>query len=572
MTLDIRSVDRRLLVGSELWLCIAQLNRPKGNLGPENRNQSAAEAITALLHSDATGRAPIDRDCENDALTRILLLPELAFGIDDLEMVDNAIRSYDKAIVVIAGAGFAKASSLRASVDFLDNVSDDRNVNFGCVWIHFPERHGGPASHERHFYCKNFHEQRGEVPGFDPVLGSHHVVIKFEDCSVAPLICSDLLADSQQGRQNASDQLRAYRIERDHPVIVAASVLQDQPWNNVWSSRIDRIVDGNLLLILANFAHAGRPECYLDDLNRNLSGAYVNAGQISTPLPETAACISKTNATVKGTVLRDCCEVFVAGMLRVDNFSATTGRHLWLVRWGQNYKEGAFAPINTRLNYEIPRLVNRTRHLSPSNAARVVEVTTHLDQASEDRKKRFFLSIAYGPDAKDADPDPVRNTTANAATELALCAVDALVRSPYFGWPDDDRPSIELRIPAGADIGGFSSHGYVWRSASQTWSAMAEQLQAYAQNPHPRPALIVFAEDINGTDLQHDDIAQRDAAAPEAHDLDPATPRSASNIVIAVPLSKVKRLSGEVANAGSFGPVADSIFDSIIDLAGLRIP
>jgi hypothetical protein len=564
-------INRRALIGEELWLCIGQLARSKSTLEANHRNQNGADAVASLLKCDAKGHAPIDRDCDNAALTRLLLLPELALGLEDIPTVDAAIRAYNKKIIVIAGVGFTKVASVRDRVDLPDNASDDRNVNFGCAWVYFPATGDTPASCETHYYCKNFAEQAMELPGFDPVLSSNHLVIEFQDCSIAPVICADLLADSQAGKENALEKLRRHRMEKNHPVIVATSVMQDKPWHPIWSSRIDRAIDGGFILVIANFAHGERPSTYCDDSNRNLSGVYANAGLFSKSLPETAACRERTSHTTKGSVLRDSCETFAGGILRVSNFTATAGRHLWVVRWGQSFTKRCFQVENSRLKYEIPRLCFRTRHLSPSNSVGIEQVEEHLSLASESRKRFFFQSISHGPEARDRDPDPARTAEINSATELALSATDALARTNHFRWPTNEHPTLEMDIPATADRSGFSPHTYVWKSAQDSWSTMIGRLEAYSQHASPKPALVVFGEDKDGTELEIGDLSQADFAAPK--DLldgwDAASPRTTTNVVIPIPFSKARRLSSEVSNASSFDVQAAAICDLVVKSAGI---
>lgn len=564
---------RRLLVGSELWLCIAQLARSKAELGPEFRTDEAAASVAALLSCDIQGVAPIDRDCDNAQMTRLLILPELSLSWEDWETVDAAVKSYNKSLVVIAGMGFTKVSAMREGVSFLDaGVSDDRHVNYGCAWLQIPAAEGMEAISEVHYYCKNFAEQSAEAPHFDPYLGSDHLVLTFDDCIIAPVICADLLADTQAGKPNVIDKLKDYKLTKAQPVVVAASVLQDKPWHEIWSSRIDRVVDGDLILAIANFSHANRPSHYDDDGSRNLSGAYARAGLISNASPQTLACNRIDKPTSKGSVLRDSCQMFAAGVLRVSSFSATTGRHLWMSRWAQEFANGGFQTVQSRLKFEIPRLCHRTRHLSPSHNHQITEVVAHLSTATDSRRTSFFHSIADGPMPSSRDPDPASDSGLNEAAETALLAADALVRTEFLRWPSDEWPTVRVNISTANGDALFSSDGYIWRSASETWSTMAAKLQGYAQNTSPLPAIVVFGEDVHSVDLSSDDVGiDRDSTAPNevGGDFDPAAPRPNSNAVIVVPFSQAKRLSGELRDPGQFALRAKSLRMSIIKATGL---
>lgn len=564
---------RRILVASELWLCIAQLARSKSELAADCRTEGAAQAVAALLKCNAAGDAPIDRDCDNPALTRLLILPELSLSWDDWASVDAAVKAYRRSIIVIAGVGFTKAADIRRVVTFLnDSVSDDRNVNFGCAWIQLAETGEHPAVSEVNYYCKNFPEQSGEAPLFDPVLGTEHVVFTFDDCAIAPVICADLLADTQPAKRNAIDKLRDHRLNTGVPLVVAASVLQDKPWHSIWSSRIDRVVDGNLILALANFSHTNRPTSYADDANRNLSGAYAGTGLIASKSPQSVVCNGRDNNTSKGVVLRDSCPMFVAGVLRVSDFSATTGRHLWTARWAQQYIHPSFEPAATRLQFEIPRLCRRARHLHPSENEPITEVTDHLSTAADSRKVGFFRSIADGPLAARRDPDPTSEHASNSAAETALAVTDALVRTSFLQWPSDENATVEVNISAPDGQGIFTSACYTWKSPAETWTTMASKLQEYAQSSTPRPAIVVFAEDRNGVEVRPDDVcSDHDSTTPRttSGDFDAASPRPSSNSVILVPMGEAKRLSGEVTKQASFEVHANAIRTSIIKATGL---
>ncbi|UOS97413.1 hypothetical protein LZZ50_12685 [Xanthomonas arboricola] len=555
---------------SELWLCIAQLGRSMAALDSDSRNPKAAEAVATLLRCDGAGIAPIDGDCDDPDLTRLLILPELSLAWDDWATVDAAVKSYNKPLVLIAGFGFTKAGLIKEQVPFLNaGVSNERNVNFGCAWLQLPAKGELPALSAIHYYCKNFAEQSVEAPNFDPYLGSEHIVLAFEDCSIAPVICADLLADSQIGKLNAVDKLKAYRLKNGRPVIVAASVLQGKPWHNIWSSRIDRTVDSDLILALANYSHENRPASYADDGNRNLSGAYARSGLISHASPQSVVCNGRDHPTSKGIVLRDSCQIFAAGVLRVDGFSPTTGRHLWISRWGQQFANGTFEPVSTRLKFEIPRLCNRTRHFAPSNGQGITEVAAHLAAASDLRKKGFFLSLIDGPESKNRDPDPASNNDLNDASEIALAVTDALIRADFLQWPADEKVTLDVNITSTDGGALFTSSGYVWRSPSETWSIMAAKLQAYAQDPAPQSAIVVFGEDMNGVEVTNDDVSLgRDTTQPLAA-FDPAAPRPDSNTVIVVPFSKAKRLSSLITAGMTFDTQANAIRTSIIESTGL---
>lgn len=564
--------NRPLLLGSELWLCIGQLERKLSELGPGSRTSYAAEAVSSLLRCDEFGMAPIDRDCDSSALTRLLLLPELSLAWEDWETVNAAVALYNKPLLVVAGVGFARADALRGRVPFLPpNVSAERNVNFGCAWVHLPATNNSPALSESHFYCKTFAEQAGEAPAFDPLVGSEHLVLEFDDCSIAPVICADLLAESQPGRAAVVDKLREHLHETERPVIVAASVLQKEPWHGIWSSRIDRAVDAGLILVVANYSHDNRPLNYENDANRNLSGAYARSGLFAQETPRTVACNSRDSYTSKAAVIRDSCQVFAAGTLRVKDFSATTGRHLWMARWGLVYSNSTFSLASSRLDFEIPRLCMRTRHFAPSAKEPISEVVSHLLVASSERKKALFLSLLNGPDSELHDPDPASTRVLNDASEIALAVTDALIRADFFEWPDDNSATLKTQI---SDWGGEAPldwPSYVWRSATDNWTTMASKLQSLAHSSAPSPAIVVFAEDSNGVDVSTADIsAFRDVTEP-ASNVDPGSPRADANTVIVVPFSEGKRLSALVSRRQNFNDKAASIRDTIIKLAGVRL-
>ncbi|SKC60305.1 hypothetical protein SAMN06296058_1492 [Pseudoxanthomonas indica] len=569
MTLDVVTYERRILVGSELWLCIGQLSRSKNELTPAHRNRAAADAVCALLECNADGLAPIDLDCDNPLLTRLLVLPELSLGFDDWSLIDQAIRNYNKAILVVAGFGFTKVKSLRTRLHFPEGTSDGRNVNFGCVWVKLPASGDTEELHDAHYYCKNFPEQTEEQPAFDPVRATSHKALIFQDCTFAPLICADLLADSEAQKPNAVDQLKTLKQENGKPLIVAASVLQETPWHGIWSSRLDRVTDCGFVLALANYSHKVRPATYDDDPNRNLSGAYAAAGTINGTLPDSIDCSARDGQTARGTVLRDSCEVFTAGLLRVENFSSTKGRHLWLVRWGQTYSNAAFTRISTRLTYEIPRICHRTKHLQPSASA-ISRVTSHLEEADDARKASFFLSISEGPNSTSTDPNPSLNSSTNKSMENALRVADALSRSSYFPWPTDLQPTLMVNIPTTEQDPSLRCSAYVWSSTKEHWSGMASSLQSYIDDPIPRPALVVFAEDMNGIPLNQDDVTlQFDTTGPrEDAQVDSTAPRAHANTVIALPFSTGLRISS-VVDTGTYPDTIAQLRISILTAAGL---
>lgn len=564
------SINRSVLVGAEVWLCVAQIRRDVLDIKNDVSNAEAVGLVESLLKVAASGFAPIDESCPRPELLRILVLPELAFGWEDVDRIDAAVRAYPKPLMLVAGFGFTKAERLRGHAGFVDeHIPNSRLVNYGCTWISLQANQAQPATHQLLYYCKNFPEQKLEKPLIEPMLGSDILALEFSDLTVHPVICADLIEDSQANRPSAVDRIRSHSDNRpNQPVLIIGSLLQREPWHPIWKSKLDTTVAAvPSVLALANIAETPHPNCYADDVARNLSGAYT-AVAAHTHKPATSAwCAHRHEETLTGHPLRDSRQLVVGGTLRLKDYSSSKGRHLWSPQWGKVFVDGVIkdAPGNS-LHYEMSRLLTRTLHPVEGKPVPLTELKSHVAVATPERVPAMLSSLLRGPIKSNPETDPCRSSDANRAAETGLRCTDALRRADGFGWPASDAPA--LRFSAAYDAGAPQTDvdTYVWASYEQSWQAMTDVLTAYVQEPRALPGLIVVAEDKNATSLVPDDIQRlydstQPAELPELEDV--ARPRSVLNRIAVLGLTEAKRLSSVVGNADEFRDISLQISEKI---------
>ena len=558
--ITVHQVAHSALDGDELWLCIAQTARPWQAHDPDASNPAAVTLVEALLNVQG-GHAPLDSDCnKSNSALRVLLLPELAFGSSDRQRISASVAAYNRPLLLIAGVGFPKARTVRADIpSFPENASDDRYVNFGCAWVHVPTV---PAPSPYQFllqYCKNHCEQAEEVPQLDPVAATHILAIQFNDLTVFPVICSDLLQPSEAQRPSVIDRVKDYSLAAGGPTLLAGSLLQKTPWHPIWSARMALAVQSfNGALVLANIAQEARPNSFAEDVARNLSGAYTNVTAHGKLQPSNFCSSGRHEAALSGAVLRDCMGMVAAGPLRLQNYTAVNA-HIWMPKWSKRLENGGLSDHPKEcLHYEIPRVRKRVHHQTVPQSP-LDRVHSRLDTL--DLARKLFVSVLCGLDPPPAMVDPSASGEANSAVEAGLRAADALHRAGGFDWPAAGNSTLTYGFQSGVDSDAVSIDTYTWRSPFDSWRKMQARLLTYADDLHP--ALIVFAADKDGKSLDTD-LGRRDLTLPQREGgLDNTVARASTTTIVCLPLEKAVRLGEVLDNAPLFAARAAEIKQEI---------
>jgi hypothetical protein len=538
----VRKLDFSAMDGDQLWLCIAQVPRVFAKDDADAPNPDGVALVETLLNVVGT-HAPLDADCDRSPTAlRVLVLPELAFGSTDRARIDAAVAAYNRPLLVIAGVGFPKAGDIRGEIpDFPQTASNSRHVNFGCAWITLPSANGQLTS-QRIQYCKNHCEQSVEVPNYDPVEGTHILAIEFNDLVVFPVICADLLQQTEHGRPSVLDRVKAFSLEVSKPALVAGSLLQWKPWHGIWASRIDLAVQSvKGAVVLANIAQDARPSSFKDDLSRNLSGVYTAVMAHKDKQPNNYCAVGIHETARSGVALRDSISVVAAGSLRVRGYTPIDS-HIWMPKWANACSTGALIELpKDCLFYELPRISKRTVHqtVPPTLLGKIAKLLTTSDLKGA---RRFFSSVLHGLERAPVMLDPSESGDINAAAEIGLRAADALLMTEGFRWPDGNSGTLIYEFVEGDDK-KVALTTYVWRSATQTWQSMQKRLRAYANDSTAQPGLIVFTADRHSIPVD-EDLGERDLTQPRSEALPDVThARRSVNTVVCLPLHLAAQLS-----------------------------
>lgn len=548
LRITVHSVARSALDGDELWLCIAQTLRQLDAYDPDASNPTAVELVEALLKIRG-GHALLDADCnKSNSTLRVLILPELAFGSSDRQRISSAVASYNRPLLLIAGAGFTMARMVRADIpDFPENATDERYVNFGCAWVHDPTAPVAPG-HNPLQYCKNHCEQSEEIPHFDPVEGTHILAIQFNDLTVFPVVCADLLQQSQHQHPSVIDRVKAHSLEAGKPTLLAASLLQTSPWHAVWAASMALAVQSfRGALVIANIAQDARPSAFADDAARNLSGAYTAVSAHGRKQPSNFCSAGRHEAALSGAVLRDCIAMIAAGPLRLQHFTAVDS-HIWMPKWSKQMKNGDLSDLPKEcLLYEIPRVRKRVRHQTAPASSPLERVQSRLDVINHVDATKLFMSVLCGLSPPQPMVDPSESIETNLAIEAGLRAADALHRASGFDWSVSGDSTLIYRFRPSVDLTHIPIDTYTWRSPWHTWRTMQVCLQRYADDLQGNPALIVFAADMDGKPVDTD-LGRRDVTLPQDDSsLDNTAARTSTATVVCLPLDNAVLL-GEVLN------------------------
>ena len=253
----------------------------------------------------------------------LVVAPELSIGTNVAE-VDRALVGLPGTVVVVAGLGFCAPAVVAPW--FEATWAPDERANVGLVWVW--DR--GVLWHE--LFVKNHFEQHVEKALLPAAhKGDWTLRLDFDDVSVFPLICADLLAD---GPGSPRWRINAHLVDRPAVggrALVVAPLLTHEPGHDIWRGALQRwsgVPAEHVRIITVN--HAAPTPTTLDaDPSRRLTGVWwprADHADEREPNQHSRGC---AGAAVVGRVVRRVEPTVVAGPLHFTRGSTLVGRSPW---------------------------------------------------------------------------------------------------------------------------------------------------------------------------------------------------------------------------------------------------
>lgn len=291
---DIPMPGNWVMPGDRLWLALVKPPYNGPQLIENDTTRPGALALADRLFApDGAGQFPVATNAQDR--NAVVLFPEFAFGSGDFAHLDALIRAQPHPVVVLAGFGATRGDALRAAIQAgafqcgwttgLASIDDTKRYNGAWCWIRDPRQHGANA-HRCFALLKNWPEQRNERVGIpDIASGTEIARLIADDCTIFPLICSDVLCNAPNSPQvRIATSVQASNL--DHfKVLVPVLMLDANPANPAWSSRLAHLIQADpekMAVVTCNHVSVRPLPAEDEDQMRCLSGALVSIQQCST--------------------------------------------------------------------------------------------------------------------------------------------------------------------------------------------------------------------------------------------------------------------------------------------------
>lgn len=478
----------------------------------------------------------------------ILLLPELALGLDDWAAVDALVRGWQRPLILISGFGFSRGDRITAWVQedgpttrhagwpADEGPAAARVYNGGWCWVHRP---GATACVT---FLKSTAEQHEEIhiEGLDH--GTAHLAIRVDDLIIFPVICSDLL-NIVAGQRVVARKIARYlddHAANDTRVLIAGLLLQKSghaKWRDAVIDVARTINTERVNVCLINSAHDICSMGEDADRWRDYSGVYIANGRHAFA-DQFSAARRFTTDQIDAAVIRHTSPAVLGGPLRWT-FNGATGRHLWAVQLDYGV-DGAgplvASPCQDRYRFETLRLLRRLTdtHDAPVSHKTVVaraaygvirtQIETQVPPAAEILCQKTLFGEAGQESGSRLDADRLSNFLPQAA--IGFKALGALKPLDTVVWQPDPKQRGQLHIPA------RKTNVLVWCYPDSA-IGMIQTLRRWRAELAVVPPLVVFKKAMgvhhdapHETSKRRDDVGEAPAASQRRAD----TPRAGALI------------------------------------------
>jgi hypothetical protein len=490
--LVVHDIDQSLLFGNHLDSVLVQLPPPKTwEIEANVPRQAAHDAVCALLVGQDGSDPLLDIELNEPAL---VLLPEFAFTGDQWGAIDELVRSYQRAVVLVAGFGIVTGVWLK---DWAEGKGETRRhfdetpvagqtYNGLWCWVHQP----APMNLSTHCFCalKNHLEQRHEALAVSG-LGRRHLALKFKDLMLLPAVCAELL---QNAKNSAQSRYRHLLETTTNPsnVLITGSLYQTLPTRqDVWTTAVSDLISLDRERVLVMFANQALDEPVHDedkDRWRGRSGVFAH---ITNPMPDCGG--SPFGRPVQH-------QVFAGGVARCPKpsllftrlqwppYGAMVGRRPWNVIAGRFLPEGARSPLKAHC-YEAQRYFLRAQisQMTPQQEEGIGKIKEVIEagQQAADRLSRTCLD-GVGPE-REFTADPLQQS------ELTRLQASAEVIAHLVGGEMELNAPAEYVGPLAYQSEDLSANVLVWHSRRSA-GELRRELQDWMNLQQPHLPLVVF--------------------------------------------------------------------------------
>ncbi len=370
---DILVPGNWVLPDDQLWLAIV---KPPlvgtTRIGDDTTRPQALALANSLFSPNGDGQYPIAINAPTK--TAIVLFPEFAFGSGDFTHLDALIQAQPRPLMVFAGFGAVHGGNLRNIIQAgrvqcgwqngLRGIDATKHYNAAWCWIHDPRQHG-PNAHRCYILLKNWPEQRNERIGIPDIAnGTETVRLVADDCTIFPVICSDILSTTPNSvHERIAANIRS-NMDRNK-VLIPVLMLDGKPSNPAWRSRLANMIQAaplKVAVVTCNHVSVSPLSSETDDRLRCLSGALVSVQQFSPDHREVPYPVRPVTLDgIAGYVLRSTAPGIAAGEF-IWREVGLENRFVWLPNLRSTLESGTLIhAIDAPVQIEMQRWCDRVR-------------------------------------------------------------------------------------------------------------------------------------------------------------------------------------------------------------------
>lgn len=522
------NLGHSLLFGNALQACTVQLPLPGPSVPADwfhaTRRDVTTQALRDLLAEDESALFGLVSATQ----PTVMLLPELALGTEDWRDTDGLVRAFDHSLVLLAGGGFVHGKDLIrweseptfGPTERLLAIQPEerfsiahRRCNVGYCWIHLPERGVSTCI----AFLKNYPEQRNEAPLIEDLYQASTILrIDASDVTIFPLICADMLNESQDGKapcERIDFSLNDAQASGGKSIVLGL-LFQLDPTNAQWRGKLGNFVSrGEQRVLICNFSSAPpygpHTNAEIDDKWRNLSGAYSNFNSRANSRSSTGATreVLESSLSLFGQVIRETAACVVGGPLRWGPFDPKKGQAFWdATMVARISMDGRVSPpqIVVRNAKEAARLIRRwiplwKQRLHDSWLSESSKFAVRLESIGSEEIHSLLEDIVYGPvestQVVDLDKAETLSQLCSPGERIASSLFLLAVVSSIFDLELESRSGVKGQLtglPANRNV-------LVWSDLELTSTKMERAIFDWldvASSSHPD--LIVIAKPIIG--------------------------------------------------------------------------
>ena len=495
--------DYSILDNQKLDICLIQAPPPNFDLVKTDKSRPlSVKVVQDLLTGVAEHHQPILTEILPRTKMSLVLMPEFAFAHEDWEELDAAVRGSSNPIILIAGFGATVGDTLRKwkenNGDTIRHwawdapISNIKLVNGAWCWVHQPGHRTDCI-----VWMKNVAEQRFEAVKLQNMQFGREVLhLKFNDVSIFPVICADLL-DSVNTPGSTQEKIRnSITDDNRHniPILITGSLWQSG-YNRNWEVAIGDILhhvvkDRPAALALCNIAHDKPQLLESSDRWRSMSGVFVKYEDLPKCQQNLNAGRALETANVSGVVIRDSKPCVVGGKLSWRPYSPVAGQFLWhsdaLCHINERGVDLLSSTSNTTIRCEFKRNLRRfptQKDWDPRVARGLNELISKSETISEQLLEKLVSYIIDGVAYDEiAEPDLLYESESYREGIYAIAALKTLDEAD---WLTDEGQDGHLVSSGVINL-------LVWSERKRTYRFVRRKVEEWLKAPEAHPNLIVF--------------------------------------------------------------------------------